>query len=759
MKRNLLHGLSAMLPRSWVLFLVLLSLGTAHAVPWLPFGPDGGDARRFASDPHDHSHLYLGTANGWIYESHNAGESWKRLTMLGKRDDLILDSIVVDPADSRHIVVGAYAVDRPDGGLYISYDGGANWISQAEMRGQSIRSLSVAPSDSQVWVAGTLKGVYRSTDGAKRWKLISPPDSNEIHEVESVAIDPTDPAVIYVGTWHLPWKTTDAGQNWANIKNGIIDDSDVFSIIIDPDAPQTVYASACSGIYKSVNAGNLFVKVQGIPSEARRTRVLLQDPGQLTTVFAGTTEGLFRSGDSGKIWSRITGSDIIVNDVYIQQGDSKHVLIATDRGGVLASNDGGDTFRSSNGGFSARQITSLRHDSKHPATLYAGVVNDKEWGGVFESDNGGVNWTQRSDGLAGRDVFSLGQAPDGTIIAGTAHGLYRLESASETWNRVEDTPRANAKADTDTPPALPSMATRPPVPVGRNQFAKSQGLHGILRESAPKHIKGGSRPAIAIRPKPAAKKRVVAKAAVNRRSAHPLPLKRIVVSTSIHPVAKPEHVEAKAPALPTVQESFDGKVFSLVTAGDTVLGTSTEGLLSSKDNGLSWQPAGPSNTTDWRLLAAAGTQVAAASMYGIFVSSDAGTTWKQVPLPEAFSRVAAIAVEPTGTVWIGGQEGVFVSSNAGETWTTPKNLYTPSVNSIFFDQSLNRILVTSQGPNDLVFSVQLPERTVTFTNTGWGMRFVRPVGDHLIAVTPYDGIVIQPKMIPSPVQQPVTAQR
>ena len=70
--------------------------------------------------------------------------------------------------------------------------------------------------------------------------------------MESLAIDPLDPNVVYAGTWHLPWKTTDGGKNWQSIKEGIIDDSDVFSIIIDPANPNLVFASACSGIYKSV---------------------------------------------------------------------------------------------------------------------------------------------------------------------------------------------------------------------------------------------------------------------------------------------------------------------------------------------------------------------------------------------------------------------------------------------------------------------------------------------------------------------------
>ena len=37
----------------------------------------------------------------------------------------------------------------------------------------------------------------------------------------------------------------------------------------------------------------------------------------------------------------MTGADVIVNDVYVDPRDSKRVLLATDRGGVLASQDGG----------------------------------------------------------------------------------------------------------------------------------------------------------------------------------------------------------------------------------------------------------------------------------------------------------------------------------------------------------------------------------------------------------------------------------
>jgi photosystem II stability/assembly factor-like uncharacterized protein len=455
-----------------LLLLAILICLPAGAVSWLPFGPYGGDARSFAIDPHNGSHLYLGTVNGWLYESHDNGANWSRLARIGDRDDLVLDSIVVDAANPRRIVIGAWVLGSPDGGIYISEDAGVTWKSQSDMAGQSIRALAEAPSDPRVFVAGTLKGVYRSQDGGEHWQLISPEESREIHEVESIAIDPKDPATIYAGTWHLPWKTSDGGEHWSNIKQGVIDDSDVFSIIVDPQQPNVVYASACSGIYKSENAGGKFDKIQGIPSTARRTRVLMQDSKHLNVVFAGTTEGLYRTSDSGKTWLRTTGPELIVNDVYVDPANSDHVMLATDHGGVLNSNDGGFTFSPSNGGFSSRQITAFLVNRRQPANLYVGVVNDKAWGGVFHSDNGGLSWVQQSAGLDGLDVFSLEQASDDSLLAGTSHGIYRFSDG--VWTRSND---VTEQAEPTTQRVAATQGHRPPTGHRTTPVAKAKQVH------------------------------------------------------------------------------------------------------------------------------------------------------------------------------------------------------------------------------------------------------------------------------------------
>ena len=642
-----------------------------HAANWLPFGPDGGDARSFAADPHDHSHLYLGTLTGWIYESHDGGENWKRLAWIGKRDDFALDNIVVDSSNPKHLLVGAWVLGSPDGGIYSSNDGGLSWAAKSEMQGQSIRALTASASNPKILVAGTLKGVYRSSDGGEHWQLISPAGSMELHEVESIAIDPLDPQIIYAGTWHLPWKTTDGGAHWTNIKQGVIDDSDVFSIIVDPKNSNVVYASACSGIYKSDDAGGKFQKVQGIPSTARRTRVLMQDPKNLNIVFAGTTEGLFRTVDSGATWQRTTGPDVIINDVYVDSTNTNRVLMATDRGGVLASNDGGNSFSPSNRGFSARQITSYVGDVARPATVYVGVVNDKELGGVFVSETGGLSWTQKSAGLNGNDVFSLGQASNGTVLAGTGHGLYRLQG--EVWSRVND----------------------------------------VTPEE--------------IAPEPSAKGKKSASASKRHVSSH------VTHSVAARKGGKP----------------FDADVNAIARSGDTLYAATSGGLLRSVTSGESWQLLASMKEHGWDFVAAAKSTVMAATLKTAVFSSDGGRTWTTVRLPETLEQVSAVAVDGSGGLWVGGPQGVYFSVDGGAAWKTLKDLYLREVNSLFYDEPSQRMLITANSKNTNAFAVNLPDRTVHYWNTGWNLRLIRSMGDHLVGATLFDGIVVQPLMIDS----------
>lgn len=420
-----------------LLLLLLLPAAGLEAQQWRPVGPDGGDVRSFASDPRDPDRIFLGTSAGRLYLSVDGGATWSRFAHLGTSSSMVLDNIVIDPDNPKIMYVAAWSVDSSTtGDMFRTRNGGRTWDTVTDLHDKSIRALSIAPSNSRVLVAGALDGVFRSRDGGDTWERISPEHHAEIKNVESIAIDPVNPDVIYAGTWHLPWKTEDGGKTWNNIKKGVIEDSDVFSIIIDPEHPAVVFASACSGIYKSENAGEQFRKIQGIPFSARRTRVLQMDFTDHSIIYAGTTEGLWKTTDSGATWKRMTGPGVVVNDVLVDPRNSSRVLLATDRGGVLASNDGAVTFTASNRGFSHRQVASVIADRGDGNVIYAGLLNDKEFGGVFVSHDAGLNWQQLSDGLDGRDIFVLRQADGGAVIAGTNRGLFRLAPGAGHWTPI-----------------------------------------------------------------------------------------------------------------------------------------------------------------------------------------------------------------------------------------------------------------------------------------------------------------------------------
>lgn len=639
----------------WALFLstaVVLLCGMSLAqARWVPLGPDGGDVRSLAYDPQNPDRLFLGTSAGQLYVSSDRGNSWARFSRLGNGNDYVLDNIDVDPTNSSTMFIATWSVDGQvsGGDLFRSRDGGKSWQALANMHGKSIRALAISPSDHLVIVVGALDGVFRSRDGGDSWERISPPNHAEIKNIESIAIDPRDPNVIYAGTWHLAWKTNDGGVNWHSIKNGVIDDSDVFSIIVDHKNSSTVYLSACSGIYKSDTAGELFHKVQGMPFSARRTRVLHQDPKDINVVYAGTTEGLWRTVDAGKTWKRITAPNIIVNDVMVDPRNSDRVLIATDRSGILASRDGGQTFIASNHGFAHRQVSSVLVDRKDPTTIYAGLVNDKEFGGAFESRNSGSDWRQITDGLAGKDIFTLAQAENGMLVAGTNKGIYLRGAGDTAWH---------------------------PANI-------------VVTE---KQVK--------------------------------VPAK----SKKAKPTYRAELVKSELGARVS-QLSIDGVWYAATSSG----------LYTSKDQGRTWRAADVKGR-DFVAVDAIDDLAVAATFNSLAISKDEGSTWSAIAAPRWASSVYGVAVTPNA-LWISTREGAARSTDFGATWEhVLSGLPSREIASIKYDAASARMMATTFA-GDLYESRDAGQywRRV---DAGWRVRKVASAPGKLLAITPFDGILM-----------------
>jgi photosystem II stability/assembly factor-like uncharacterized protein len=697
--------------------------GSAVQTPWTAVGPSGGDARAFAPVPGQLNHLYLGTTNSWVYESLDQGSSWHRLAELDPAEDLVVDSIIVDSAHASVIFAGGWKPDQRPGGLYVSRNSGKRWNEVDAFRGQSIFSLAQSPSQPNMIFAGTLDGVYRSADSGLSWTLISPPGSHEIHEVESLAVDPLDPNIVYAGTWHLPWKTSDGGKHWHNIKNGVIEDSDVFSMVIDPDKPRTIYLSACSGIYKSVNAGELFHKIQGIPSSARRTRVLMQDPSNHDVVYAGTTEGLYKTADAGKSFQPMTGSDVVVNDVYVDQADSNHVLLAIDRGGVLMSKDAGVTFVQSNEGFSGRRVEALLVDRKNPERLYAGVVNDKSYGGVFVSSNGGASWDQIGEGpgggLAGRDVFALGETQDGTIVAGTNHGIFVLDKGDQPSEKNAQPPpmqEANAAAPAPESPGPSSPETSSAN--RSNDPGPSSGTQSSASDS------------------PLWKPR------------NTIENQRIKVAVETH---RGEHVDVeKRVDDPTIE--LESRVNAIDVSGDVWLASTGFGLLTSRDQGASWQGGQVMGSGEYLSVAVHDGLMVAARSDGVVLSIDSGLTWDPMGIPTTLTRIHGAIFSADGTIWLGAREGVYFTHDRGKTWRWIARLPFTDIDDLYYDAVMNKVLVSSK-ISEQIYAIDPKTMTWKWWQTGYRIGLVRTAGERVVAATLYDGVVVEPQVVGTQIGQ------
>src|SRR5579875_213000 len=91
-----------------MLFVCLLAGAPAHAATtWFALGPYGGDARSFAVDPHDSRHIFLGTETGWVYQSHDGGSSWERVSKVDGANDLVIQHIDLRDALPRGAAVVA----------------------------------------------------------------------------------------------------------------------------------------------------------------------------------------------------------------------------------------------------------------------------------------------------------------------------------------------------------------------------------------------------------------------------------------------------------------------------------------------------------------------------------------------------------------------------------------------------------------------------------------------------------------------------
>ena len=641
---------------------------------WRTTGPQGGDVRALVVDPQNPDRFYFGTLDGQIYTSDDGGKQWRLLYNFGK-PRLFVDEIIVDPRNSKVLYVGAHRHNLP-GGFFKSTDGGATWKESSDLKNEAIHSLAQSESDPDTLIAGTFTGVFRSDDAGQSWKQLPTKSEPGLLHVESLAIDPRTSDTIYAGTFYLPYKSMDGGKSWKSIKNGIIDDSDIFAIDIDPRDPNHIIASACSGIYESKNAGEEWRKVQGIPSQSRRTRAILQHPSVPGMVFAGTTEGFWLSDKSGAAdsWMVTTSRQLEINSIAVHPSRPDMIFIGTNNYGVMVSNDGGKSFAPTNGGFSGRFANAILADREKPNRVYASTINTATGGGFFfVSDDNGESWRPSMRSMPARLITYaiLQDATDAEIIyLGTNLGVYKSTDRGASWAPVwaAEKKKAPARKTTRSKTTKPVAAAATQQRTGPTPSEIVMQAQEALR-NAGYHLSdadGKSGPETTV----AVKKFQGDRHLPVTGKLDSITLSALGIVKSSGPSGAGGSNLIIADAVNTMVHTVDPE-----TQKPAILAGTNSGLYRSVDPSKGWEKLSYgsfdprttciSTTTEQPETIIVGTPAA-----GILMSRDAGKTWRQLDGVPRDVPVNTIAQDPQRPdyIYVGTKQALFVSHDGGKSF-------------------------------------------------------------------------------------------
>jgi len=340
---------------------------------WTSTGLDVTNAYGYHFDPFDHKRQFITTTDIGLFRSEDNGKSWISSTN-GVPKEWVNTTywIVFDPqAKGRvwSVNSGTHDLPRPKmwrrggvakykGGVCISTDGGRTWAQSSNgmepTAATHILLDPTSPVDARVlYATGFGRGVYKSVDGGKNWKL------------KNVGIMQKEPFAWRIsrdgkGTLYLlvarrsenggigndgdgaMYRSTDGAEHWSpialpqgvNAPNGLA---------IDPQDPNRLYLATWAraagqhgdggGVFLSEDSGKNWRQTL---DRDRHVYDVTIDPRDSSILYAaGFESSAWRSADRGEHWTRIPGFNFKWGyRVIPDPQDERKVYITTFGGGV-----------------------------------------------------------------------------------------------------------------------------------------------------------------------------------------------------------------------------------------------------------------------------------------------------------------------------------------------------------------------------------------------------------------------------------------
>lgn len=156
-------------------------------------------------DEKNGNHLRVGTTDGVIWDSANAGTTWDPVGQLSLPPIPMLYRFAFDPHDLDHIVSGLATT-----GSSVTHNGGISWTASNISSGFNAFNLAISPADGNVvWMMaldtksaddGPVFGrhIYRSIDGGLTYTAVVDRSADvELINGPLLAPDPRDASVLY----------------------------------------------------------------------------------------------------------------------------------------------------------------------------------------------------------------------------------------------------------------------------------------------------------------------------------------------------------------------------------------------------------------------------------------------------------------------------------------------------------------------------------------------------------------------------------
>ncbi|GGI12659.1 S8 family serine peptidase [Gottfriedia solisilvae] len=257
-------------------------------------GRVGEQVYQIATSPIEHNVVYklrysaVGNTN--VYRSNDGGEKWE----LKFEDRGVPSDMLINPADSKQIMITYYIPGTSESGIYISKDSGENW-KNIKLEHKFITLASADPNNpNRIWAGGN-EGLFLSNDMGQSFQKI------QNVPVSSIAIDSYNPSHLVVGGNHL-YISTDGGKTLETAKGAGVDELNIYvnDMIVSPNNHNIVYAATGSfyeygllkggrGVLKSVDGGKTWTNISGALENRNATAIELSPDEEY--LFVGTQGG------------------------------------------------------------------------------------------------------------------------------------------------------------------------------------------------------------------------------------------------------------------------------------------------------------------------------------------------------------------------------------------------------------------------------------------------------------------------------------